>query len=108
MKQHYYLTALGLCSPVGDKHKAVLDNLLQGNRGLSLSEEFTPDKPLMTGTIFDDLPSVPQKLSSYDCRNNRLALKALEALQPGLDAAIAQYGDKRIAVVVGTSTSGVL
>jgi 3-oxoacyl-[acyl-carrier-protein] synthase I len=50
------------------------------------------------------------ELSRFDCRNNRLALLALE--QDGfIDAArqaSERYGNDRLAVILGTSTSGVL
>jgi 3-oxoacyl-[acyl-carrier-protein] synthase I len=57
----------------------------------------------------DDLP-VCERLAEFDCRNNRLAELALE--QDGFAARIAQarekYGPRRIAVILGTSTSGIL
>ena len=53
---------------------------------------------------------LPASLSEYDCRNNRLADMALQT--DGFDAKVAaaaqRYGADRIAVVLGTSTSGVL
>ena len=52
---------------------------------------------------------LPAELAAFDCRNNRLAWLALQ--QDGfLDAARAavhQYGPERVAVFVGTSTSGI-
>ena len=46
----------------------------------------------------------------FDCRNHRLANAALEA--DGFDEAVsrarARYGADRVAVLVGTSTSGIL
>ncbi len=52
---------------------------------------------------------LPDALSAYDCRNNRLAWLALQ--QDGLfDAAMAlraRYGAERVAVVIGTSTSSI-
>jgi 3-oxoacyl-[acyl-carrier-protein] synthase-1 len=49
-------------------------------------------------------------LRAYDCRNNRLALLALE--QDGFSDAVAaaarKYGADRIGVFLGTSTSGIL
>jgi len=49
-------------------------------------------------------------LADYDCRNNRLALLALE--QDGFGQAVAdarrRYGAHRIGVFAGTSTSGIL
>ena len=53
---------------------------------------------------------IPGRLAAYDCRNNRLVRLGLE--QDGFrDAVIAareRYGPRRVAVVLGTSTSGVL
>src|SRR5262245_20964987 len=48
-------------------------------------------------------------LAPYDCRNNRLAQLALEqdGFTAAVDSARRQYGSGRIAVVVGTSTSGI-
>ncbi len=54
--------------------------------------------------------SVRSDLSSYDCRNNRLAQLCLE--QDGFSEAISvaksKYGAARIGVFLGTSTSGIL
>ena len=52
---------------------------------------------------------LPSALAAFDCRNNRLAHMALHA-DSFRDAALAareQYGVDRVAVVLGTSTSGV-
>ncbi len=57
----------------------------------------------------DDV-TLPATLAGYDCRNNRLALLALE--QDGfadcVREAVARYGADRIGVFLGTSTAGVL
>lgn len=49
-------------------------------------------------------------LAQFDCRNNRLALLALQ--QDGFEQAAGQarerYGAHRVAVILGTSTSGIL
>ena len=64
-----------------------------------------------TGEVagLDDM-TVCERLAEFDCRNNRLAELALE--QDGFAARIAQarrtYGSRRIAVILGTSTSGIL
>ena len=56
----------------------------------------------------DDL-SLPEHLQHFDCRNNRLAWLALN--QDGFFEQIAQavdrYGSDRVAVYLGTSTSGI-
>jgi 3-oxoacyl-[acyl-carrier-protein] synthase-1 len=54
--------------------------------------------------------ALPESLRAFDCRNNRLALLALE--QDGFVDAVAaarkRYGPGRIVVFLGTSTSGIL
>jgi 3-oxoacyl-[acyl-carrier-protein] synthase-1 len=50
------------------------------------------------------------ELEKYDCRNNRLALTALgqDGFEGEVSRAREQYGPDRVAVLIGTSTSGVL
>ncbi len=53
---------------------------------------------------------LPDPLRRFDCRNNRLADVALrtDGFAEAVDSARVRYGAERIAVVLGTSTSGVL
>jgi 3-oxoacyl-[acyl-carrier-protein] synthase-1 len=53
------------------------------------------------------LPSIPQKLQRYDCRNNRILLAVLEQIEASVRRMIRQYGPDRIGIVIGTSTSGI-
>lgn len=60
-----------------------------------------------------DLPqavTLPDSLAAYDCRNNRLALLALEqdGFMAAVQAARARHGAGRIGLFLGTSTSGIL
>lgn len=52
---------------------------------------------------------LPQALSAYDCRNNRLALLGLETdgFAGRVRQAIRRHGAARVGVFVGTSTSGI-
>ena len=54
--------------------------------------------------------AVPASFAPYDCRNNRLALLALEqdGFLEAVAAARARHGARRIGVFLGTSTSGIL
>lgn len=56
-----------------------------------------------------DTRPITGTLAAYDCRNNRLALAALE--QDGFRDAVRdareRYGPARVAVILGTSTSGI-
>lgn len=53
-----------------------------------------------------ELPPVPESFSAHRSRNNQLLLAALAQIRPAVDAAIARVGRDRVAVVLGTSTSG--
>jgi 3-oxoacyl-[acyl-carrier-protein] synthase-1 len=57
-----------------------------------------------------DAVALPRALADFDCRNNRLAEAALQAdgFVAAAEAARERHGRDRIAVVMGTSTSGVL
>lgn len=57
-----------------------------------------------------DAHRLPLALAAFDCRNNRLADMALQTdgFAASVASAVARYGAGRIAVVLGTSTSGVL
>lgn len=53
---------------------------------------------------------LPAALQDYDCRNNRAAELALrqDGFEDAIAAARARYGESRIGVFLGTSTSGIL
>lgn len=59
------------------------------------------------GKVTADLPALPAALKAFDTYNNRLAQSALAQIAPSVAHAITQYGSDRIAVVVGSSTSGI-
>ncbi len=52
---------------------------------------------------------LPAEFARFDCRNNRLAEMAIRAdgFEAAADQAIARYGAHRVALILGTSTSGV-
>ena len=93
---------------MGHGRAAILASLLEGRSGLRPNDF---DSGGWIGRV-DGIEQhrLPAALAEFDCRNNRLADMALQS--DGFDAAIAQavrkYGADRIAVVIGTSTSGVL
>ncbi|MCB1691034.1 MAG: beta-ketoacyl-ACP synthase [Halioglobus sp.] len=60
------------------------------------------------GRIPGELMSVPSELSQYNCRNNQIAMAALEQIRPAIEDARLKYGPNRVGVVMGTSTSGIV
>ena len=61
---------------------------------------------IVLGGVEGDLPAIPEHAVAHRTRNNQLLLAALAQIQPAVDAAIARFGRDRVAVVLGTSTSG--
>ena len=51
-------------------------------------------------------PPLPPSLSAWDSRTARLAVAGLDEITPALRRAIARHGADRVAMVVGTTTSG--
>jgi 3-oxoacyl-[acyl-carrier-protein] synthase I len=87
------------------------DSLLAHRSGLKPCDFETVDIDTHIGEVAGiDAVRLPAELSSFDCRNNRLAELALRqdgCMQAVLDAA-GRYGRKRIGVFIGTSTAGIL
>ncbi|WP_394252552.1 beta-ketoacyl-[acyl-carrier-protein] synthase family protein [Vibrio profundi] len=104
-----YVQACGLHSALGSPADDVRAKLQTGeNSNMVLDNHTLNDgSETIVGRISHALPNVPSHLSSYDCRNNQLAVSALTAIKPQISSAIEQYGSERIAVVIGTSTSGI-
>ena len=63
-----------------------------------------------TGTVSGiDTVAMPTGLEEFDCRNNRLALLALEQdrFLASTGKLLARYGADRVGIFIGTSTSGI-
>ena len=83
---------------------------LHGQRGGLRPNDFEPAVGGWIGRV-DGVEDhrLPEHLAAYDCRNNRLAAIALavDGFADAVAAARANYGAGRIAVILGTSTSGI-
>jgi len=57
-----------------------------------------------------DQAPLPASLAEYECRNNRLAFLGLrqDGFSAAVESAIARHGRRRVGVLLGTSTSGIL
>ena len=88
--------------------RAQQDALLKERGGLSPHEDVAIETWIGRVEGVDDV-SLPRQLREYDCRNNRLALLAMETdgFAQAVGKAVSRYGANRIGVFVGTTTSGV-
>jgi 3-oxoacyl-[acyl-carrier-protein] synthase-1 len=103
-----YLNDFGILCALGHDKRSVLRGLLAGDvSGMRDTGPLLTGRSSLCGTVDAALIEVPEQLAEFDCRNNRLLATALAQIDTALDAAIDRYGRDRIAVVIGTSTSGI-
>jgi 3-oxoacyl-[acyl-carrier-protein] synthase I len=105
------VTSLTLTSCLGAGLRPHADALLNLRSGLTRCNFETAQLDTWVGQIPDEqLAPVRGPLAAFDCRNNRLAQLGLTA--DGFEQAVAlarvRYGARRIGVILGTSTSGIL
>ena len=74
---------------------------------IEVSDMLNDGKHTVVGKIAGELPETPPTLVTYATRNNQLALSALNQIKDSIEQAKSQFGADRIAVVIGTSTSGI-
>jgi 3-oxoacyl-[acyl-carrier-protein] synthase-1 len=70
-------------------------------------DNLLPGRSLHVGAVQTELPLVPPHLERFTCRNNRLVMAALAEIAEPIECAARRLGRDRIAVVLGTSTSGI-
>ncbi|HYQ59400.1 MAG TPA: beta-ketoacyl-[acyl-carrier-protein] synthase family protein, partial [Desulfatiglandales bacterium] len=88
-----------------------LTELREGRSGLRKCDFMDVALDTYIGRVaeIEDYPVI-DRLKDFDCRNNRLAMMGLVAdgFEEAVKTACMRYGPHRIAVVLGTSTSGIL
>ena len=103
-----YLNDLGILNALGCGKPEVKKHLLEARSPGVKSQHFPLlDRNFLVATIDSDLPAIPDNLKNFECRNNQFVLAAAREIGDEVRAAIARYGADRIAVVMGTSTSGI-
>jgi 3-oxoacyl-[acyl-carrier-protein] synthase-1 len=103
------LSSYAAANPLGQGCEATLAALRDGRSGLRRNDFESAALDTWIGRV-EGLESAPVngELADFDCRNNRLAQLCLR--QDGFEDAVARararYGAHRVAVLIGTSTSG--
>ena len=105
------ITHCTLTNALGQGKAATLEALQQQRSGLRPCDFLDADLSTYIGRV-DGLEHIPvsSHLAEFDCRNNRLAELGLrqDDFIAAANAARQRYGAHRVAVVMGTSTSGIL
>ncbi len=110
-----YLNQLGIICPFGESHAEISRRLFAGDSGVAMTSrhslsqgaESQPERELALGCVDAILPDISMLPPGQRSRNNQLALAALAQIRPQVDAAIQKFGADRVAIVLGTSTSGI-
>jgi len=105
------VVAYTLASAAGLGKAATARTLRDGLSGLAPNDlDWAPLDCWIGRVAAAEAVTLPETLADFDCRNNRLALLALEQddFVAAVAAARARLGGARIAVFLGTSTSGIL
>lgn len=104
----YYLSKPGIHCALGNNAQDVRQALVvNGQPAPNPTEIFQKQNNRWVAQAKADLMELPTALRNFDCRNNRLAASALEQIRPEVELAISRYGRSRVAVVMGTSTTGI-
>ncbi|MDX3774788.1 beta-ketoacyl-[acyl-carrier-protein] synthase family protein [Chromatiaceae bacterium AAb-1] len=103
------LSALGICCALGNNKQQVWQAAVNGSRhGMVWRNDLLSDAtPVVVGEVSGNLPSLAAFPAEFHSRNNQLALQALQQMMPQIEQARQRYGQERIAVIIGTSTSGI-
>ncbi len=102
------LAALGMVNALGGDLAEIASHLLAGDQShFTRRLDLVPERSLVLGAVSSPLPAIPSGLEDFACRNNAMALAALRQIESRISAVRESVGGDRIAVVMGTSTSGV-
>jgi len=103
-----YISAMGMINALGQNNDEIATNLVRGVApGMKPRPGWLQGYPdAVLGGVDALSCAIPDDFSCHRSRNNQLLLAALAQIQPAVDEAIKRYGHDRIAVVMGTSTSG--
>ena len=108
MTTSLYLNALGIVSALGVGKAATHRNLIAGDQSNVIrSDRWTPGAYEVLGVIPSPLPELPTDDVRFQSRNNQVLYQAALEIDADIKAAIDTYGAHRVAVIMGSSTSGI-
>jgi len=104
-----FLNELGIVCSMGADKDQVVQNLFSTTmpETLTFSEAYSVGRPCFIGSVNGVLPDLSRLDKKWRSRNNQLIAAACAQIQPAIEMLVSRYGAHRIAVVLGTSTSGV-
>ena len=102
----YALDTLSCVCALGRTHDKILSNLrARSTAGMVPLAADIPGRTVLFGAVSGELPTIDDP--EYDMRTNRLLAQAVASERAAFDAFIARYGADRVAIVLGTSNTGI-
>lgn len=104
-----YIHAMAMNSALGETENKQI-SCLSGEQTTAMFREsgwLNDGKETVVGKVLSELPEIDPSFTNQNSRNNRIALSSLLQIETEIQQAIKQFGADRVAVVVGTSTSGI-
>jgi 3-oxoacyl-[acyl-carrier-protein] synthase-1 len=108
MKTPLYISNFSLVNALGRDNVTIKKNLLLGNNeGLVRVDNLLFNDKITVGAVQGELPPVNNYPRHLQSRNNQLALLALNNMHEATNNIITKFGQNRVSVIIGTSTSGI-
>ncbi len=102
------LAAMGIVNALGCGPEEIWPRLLAADQShFCRRDDLVPDHSLIVAEISGPLPEIPPRLKRYACRNNALLMAAVQQIEKPIAEIIDAVGRSRVAVIIGSSTSGV-
>lgn len=107
-----YINNLGIINALGATKSEVAANLFSVSNDPNLSkmvayDELFSGRKTYVGMVTASLQKVPARLAKFDCRNNQFLVTAYAEIEQDVEHLKQRYGAHRVAVILGTSTSGI-
>lgn len=102
-----YIQGIGINNALGNNRESVF---AQFNRNQGLGHKrvdpLISERAATVCRVVSELAEFPAGFERYSGRNNQMLYSAYLEIKPQVDAAIEKYGADRVAIILGTSTSG--
>ena len=104
-----YIHAYAMNSALGHTQQICAQRLADGFSPDMLLQSgwLNDEKNTVVGKVVSDLPLIEPRFKHKNTRNNRLALSALSQIESQIELVRNKFGADRVAVITGTSTSGI-
>jgi len=111
-----FVNSMGLSCSIGNDKKIIADTLFSESYNDNVLKQILKKNNYFLkgvddcyiGQIDEELPELPTGYEAYKSRNNRILFSSFLQIEKEVREAISEFGPDRVAIILGTSTSGIL